>query len=233
MSATRRLVIFGTGSMGTFAAAHFNHEGDWQIAAFTAHRKFITGDSVQGVPLVPFETLVETHPPGEFAVFVALSYARMNRVRRNAFLEVKARGYHCASYVSKHARSLEPVVHGENVFINESVFQPNARVGHDVLIMSNNVIAHDVVIGDHSFISSGVVISGNVTVGERCFFGVNSCCRENITIAEGTLAGAGVTLLRSTKPNTAYIAPTPTAMALEADGEDFLVRPKFGSDPSA
>ena len=122
-----------------------------------------------------------------------------------------------------------PIEHGENVFINESVIQPHARIGDNVIIWSNNVIGHHAVVSDHCFMSSGVVISGYVRVGDSCFFGVNSCCRENIEIAEGTIVGAGVTLLRSTEPNELYMAPKPTSRKLKPGQEDFLVRRKAAS----
>lgn len=227
----QQLIIFGTGVIGDLVAAHFRHDSPWEVAAFTAHRAFIETDRFQGLPLVAFETLEASHPPGEFAVFVALSYSNTNQTRRRAYYECKDKGYSFASYVSPHARSLLPVKHGENVFINESIIQPHARIGNNVMIWSNNVIGHHAVVSDHCFISSGVVISGYVRVGDSCFFGVNSCCRESIEIAEGTIVGAGVTLLRNTKPNELYMAARPTSMKLMPGQEDFLVRRKGVSEP--
>lgn len=213
--------------MGELIAEHFDVDSPWRVVAFTADERFITEPSFRERPLIPFERLAETFAPGKADLFVALSYGRTNKTRRDAFVRAKALGYSFASYISPHARSLRPIEHGENVFINETTIQPHARIGSNVIIWSNNVIGHDSVIGDHTFISSGVVISGFVDVGPSCFFGVNSCTRESIVIGEGTVIGAGVTILRSTRPHTMYVAKTPDPRALGRDAEEFLVRPRF------
>lgn len=221
------LVIFGTGTMGQLIAEHFDHASPWRVAAFTADERFISEASFLGRPVIPFDRLGESYGPGQAHLFIALSYGKTNRTRRHAYERAKALGYSFASYVSPHARSLLPIVHGENVFINESTVQPHARIGNNVIIWSNNVIGHDSTIGDHTFISSGVVISGFVDVGASSFFGVNSSTRESIAIGEGTVVGAGVTILRSTRPHTMYVASSPRPRQLGSDADEFLVRPRF------
>jgi len=220
-----KLVIFGAGLMGRIVADYLAAQSDWEVVAFTAHQSFIKTPAFEGRPVVPFETVERDYPPAQHAMLVAISYAQGNRVRRGAYAAAKAKGYRLASWISPHARWVGPPVHGDNVFVAESTFQPRARLGNNVFVFSNNLIGHDAIIGDHCFISSGVSISGNVTVGEACFFGVNSCTRENLTIAEGTVVGAGVTLLRSTKPRTMYVAAAPKALPIEPGGDDFLIRP--------
>jgi sugar O-acyltransferase (sialic acid O-acetyltransferase NeuD family) len=227
VTAGGKVVIFGAGLMGRLMSDYLTADGAWEVAAFAAHERFITTSTFEGRPVVAFEAVERQYPPSAYAMFVALSYAQGNRIRRQAYLDARAKGYRLASFISPHARWIGPPVHGDNVFVAESTFQPRARLGSNVFVFSNNLIGHDAVIGDHCFISSGVTISGNVTVGQACFFGVNSCCRENVHIADGTVVGAGVTLLRSTKPATMYVAPAPKALTLDAGSDDFLVRPKF------
>lgn len=220
-----KLIIFGTGIMGDLTAQHFIHQSDWDVVAYTADAEYIKSDIHNGLPLVSFEDVTKKYPPKEAKMFVGLGYGKANTNRRSAYQRAKAAGYEFASFISPHALSLQPIVHGENVFINESTFQPNAVIGNNVIIWSNNVIGHNSSIGDHCFISSGAVISGGVRVGESCFFGVNSSCRENIEIADGSVIGAGTTVLRSTKPRQLLIAPEPTSIQLKEGQEDFLVRP--------
>jgi sugar O-acyltransferase (sialic acid O-acetyltransferase NeuD family) len=219
-----KLVIFGAGLMGRLVSDYLATGSEFDVVAYTAHERFLIADRFEGRPVVPFETLERSFPPPEHAMFVALSYAQGNRVRRQAYIDAKAKGYRLASWISPHARWVGPPVHGDNVFVAESTFQPRARLGSNVFVFSNNLIGHDAVIGDHCFISSGVAISGNVVVEEACFFGVNSCTRENLRVAAGTVVGAGVTLLRSTKPSTMYVATPSKALPLEPGADDFLVR---------
>lgn len=216
--------------MGDLIAEHFTHQSDWDVVAYTSDADYIEGDTHNGRPRVPFEEITKQYPPDDASMFVALSYGKANANRRSAFLRSKAAGYGFASFVSPHARSLAPIVHGENVFINESIFQPNAVIGSNVIIWSNNVIGHHATIGDHCFISSGAVISGGVRVHESCFFGVNSACRENIEIAEGSVIGAGTTVLRSTKAHQLLMAAEPKTLQLKPGQEDFLVRPAKSAD---
>jgi len=225
-----KLIIFGTGIMGDLTAQHFIHQSDWNVVAYTADADYVESDTHNGLPLVSFEDITTKYPPEEVRMFVGLGYGKANANRRSAYQRAKAAGYEFASFVSPHARSLKPIVHGENVFINESIFQPNTVIGNNIIIWSNNVIGHNAIIGDHCFISSGTVISGGVRVGESCFFGVNSSCRENIEIAEGSVIGAGTTVLRSTKPRQLLIAPEPTSLQLKQGQEDFLIRPSKQAD---
>jgi sugar O-acyltransferase (sialic acid O-acetyltransferase NeuD family) len=222
---SEKLVIFGAGLMGRLVSDYLATDGQFEVVAFTAHERFITAGRFEDRPVVPFESLERSYPAAQHQLFVAISYARGNQVRKQAYLDAKAKGYRLATWISPHARWASAPVHGDNVFIAESTFQPRVRVGSNVIMFSNNLIGHDAVIGDHCFVSSGVTISGNVVVDEACFFGVNSCTRENIRVAAGTIVGAGVTLLRSTKPRTMYVATPPKALPIEEGGDDFLVRP--------
>ena len=76
-----RVVIFGTGSFGELARFYFEHDSRLEPVAFTATADHISADTFQGLPLVPFESLDDSHPPDSFALFVAVGYAGVNRVR--------------------------------------------------------------------------------------------------------------------------------------------------------
>ena len=88
-----KLVIFGTGVMGDLIAEHFIHQSDWDVVAYTADADYVEGDTHNGFPLVPFEDIETRYPPGDTAMFVALSYGKANATRRSAFLRAKAAGY--------------------------------------------------------------------------------------------------------------------------------------------
>ena len=158
--------------------------------------------------MVDFEAVTRLYPPGEFAFFVALSYARMNRLRAEKFERVIELGYELASYRSSRCTflSAEPV--GRNCFILEdNTIQPNVRIGENVTLWSGNHIGHDSVIEDHCFISSHVVVSGNVRVGRYCFLGVNATLRNSITLGARTLVGAGAVIMADTEEGSVYLPP--------------------------
>jgi sugar O-acyltransferase (sialic acid O-acetyltransferase NeuD family) len=155
---------------------------------------------------VPFEEVTGRYPPGDFALFVALSYARMNRLRAEKYDAAQARGYELVSYVSSRSSYLTDAPVGKNCFILEdNTIQPFVTIGDDVTLWSGNHIGHDSVIEDHVFISSHVVVSGHCRIEPFCFIGVNATLRNGITIARATLVGAGSILMADTVPEGVYV----------------------------
>jgi sugar O-acyltransferase (sialic acid O-acetyltransferase NeuD family) len=201
-----RLVIFGTGDIGRLAHHYFTRDSPHEVVAFTVDAEYRTGDSFQGLPLVDAGLVAAAYPPGDHLMFVAISYAKMNRVRAAKYEQMKSAGYQLATYVSSRCSYLSDHPPGDNCFILEdNTVQPFARIGSNVTLWSGNHIGHDSVIGDHCFITSHVVVSGNVTVHPYCFIGVNATLRNSIEIAPETLIGAGAVIMKSTRPKGVYM----------------------------
>ena len=110
--------------------------------------------------------VTERFPPGDYEMFVALSYAKMNPVRAEKYAGMKAAGYQLVSYVSSKCSYLSLTPPGDNCFILEdNTVQPFVTIGNNVTLWSGNHIGHDATIEDHCFITSHVVVSGHVRVG--------------------------------------------------------------------
>ena len=201
-----RLVIFGAGDIARLAHHYFTTDSEHRVEAFVVDRAYRQSDAFLGLPLVDAEDLVARYPPSAFSLFVALSYARMNRVRAEKYRAMRSAGYSLVSYVSSRCTYLAQTPPGENCFILEdNTIQPFVTIGNNVTLWSGNHIGHDSRIGDHCFITSHVVVSGHVEVGERCFIGVNATLRNSLTIAPGTLIGAGSVIMKNTRPNEVYM----------------------------
>jgi sugar O-acyltransferase (sialic acid O-acetyltransferase NeuD family) len=201
-----RVVIFGAGDIARLAHFYFTSDTDHEVVAFTVDRAFRSGDSFLGLPLCDAEEVVSRYPPSAFAMFVALSYARMNRVRAEKYAAMKAAGYALLTYVSPRCTYLSQTPPGDNCFILEdNTVQPYVTIGNDVTLWSGNHIGHDSVIEDHCFIASHVVVSGRVRIGERSFVGVNATLRNAITLAPATLVGAGAVVMKDTRPGGVYM----------------------------
>jgi sugar O-acyltransferase (sialic acid O-acetyltransferase NeuD family) len=201
-----RLVIFGAGDIARLAHYYFATDSSHEVAGFVVDAAFRTADTFLGLPLSDAEDAVARYPPGEYSMFVALSYAKMNRLRAAKYAAMKAAGYHLESYVSSRCSYLAQTPPGDNCFILEdNTVQPFVTIGNDVTLWSGNHIGHDAVIEDHCFITSHVVVSGYVRVGARSFLGVNATLRNGITIAPETLVAAGAILMTSTTPKGVYI----------------------------
>ena len=203
-----RVVLFGTGDFARVAYAYLRDDSAHEVVAFTVHERFIETSELLGVPVVPYETLGETYPPGENAMFVAIGFSGVNRRRAEIFTECQERGYELITYVSSQAFVSKDVELGENCFVFEAnVIQPFVRIGDDVVLWSGNHIGHDAAIGDHCFIASHVVISGNVEVGPYTFIGVNATIRDGVRIAPACVIGAGALIMKDTVEEGVYSVP--------------------------
>jgi len=201
----KKLVVFGSGAIAELAHYYFTNDSDYEIVAFTVDGEYIEDPTLCGLPVVPFEEVAELYPPADHDFFVALSYARVNAVRKEKYLKAKELGYHLTSYISSHATVLNDGKIGENCFIFEdNTVQPFVTIGNNVTLWSGNHIGHHSTIKDHTFIASHVVVSGGVVIGEQCFLGVNATLRDHITIGDRAVIGAGVLLLSDAAEDSVY-----------------------------
>ena len=212
-----RLVIFGAGDIARLAHHYFTTDSPHRVVAFTVDRDYMADEAFLGLPLCAADEVVARYPPGDFQMFVALSYSRMNHVRAAKYAEMKGAGYRLETYISSRCTYLaEPP--GDNCFILEdNTIQPFVTIGNNVTLWSGNHIGHDSTIEDHCFIASHVVVSGHVRVGEYSFIGVNATLRNSITIAPETLIGAGAIVMKSTRPKQVYIPERAKLFAKTSD----------------
>jgi sugar O-acyltransferase (sialic acid O-acetyltransferase NeuD family) len=202
------VVIFGVKDTASLAHFYLRHDSEHRVVGFTVHREFLPeSGEFEGLPTVAFEDLISHFPPGQVHAFAPMTYRKMNRPRRDVYLELKARGYPLISYVSSRATCFPETPIGENCFILEdNTIQPFTAIGNNVVLWSGNHIGHHSVIRDHVFFTSHVVLSGHCTVGEYCFLGVNATIKDQVTLAEGTLVGMGAIITKNTEPWSLYRA---------------------------
>lgn len=204
------IIIFGAGEIAELADVYFAGDSAFRVAAFTVDRSHLKAADLRGRPIIAFEDLADSHPPDRHAVFVALSYARLNAFRAEKVAAARAKGYKLASYVSSRASVPADFQAGDNCFILEdNTIQPFARIGRNVTLWSGNHIGHHSVIEDDVFVASHAVISGGVTIGQGSFIGVNATIRDHVTIGRQCVIGAGALVLED-QPDFAVVAPRGT-----------------------
>ncbi len=202
----RNLVIFGSGEIAQLAHYYFTADSEYKVVGFTVDAQYLTESRFCGLPVVPFEVVAEQFPPSENVFFVALSYSKLNALRREKYLAAKELGYQLVSYISSRATVLNDGRIGENCFIFEdNTIQPFVSIGNNVTLWSGNHIGHHSTVHDHTFIASHVVVSGGVVIGEQCFIGVNATLRDHITVGDRCVIGAGALLLGDAEPDGLYI----------------------------
>lgn len=203
---TKPLVIFGTGDIAQLAHYYFHSDTEHEVAAFTVDASHLQANEFCGLPVVAFEEVAHRYPPDRYDFFVALSYSKLNAIRKDKFLAAKEKGYQLVSYISSRATVLNNGLIGDNCFILEdNTIQPFVRIGHNVSLWSGNHIGHHSVIRDHTFMASHVVVSGGVDIGEQCFVGVNVTLRDHIKVGDRCVVGAGALLLADAAAEGVYI----------------------------
>lgn len=214
----KKIVIFGIGDIAKLAHYYFVHDSDFEVVAFTADPEFIECQEYLGLPVVPFNAVSKQYPPDQYAMFIAISYQKINKVRAEKYDAAKTLGYSLVSYISSKATILNDYDIGDNCFILEdNTIQPFVKIGNNVTLWSGNHIGHDAVIKDHCFIASHVVVSGFVVIEPYCFLGVNATLRNNITIAQGCVIGAGALILKDTDEFGVYVTSPATLHQLRSD----------------
>lgn len=202
----KQLVIFGASEISQLAHYYFSNDSEYKVAAFIVDAAYIKESSFCNLPVVAFEEVLTNYPAEDYDFFVALSYSKLNAIRKEKFLTVKRMGYGLASYVSSRSNVLNNHDIGENCFILEdNTIQPFVKIGSNVTLWSGNHIGHHSVIKDHTFIASHVVVSGGVEIGEQCFIGVNATLRDHIKVGDRCVVGAGALLLSNAEQEGVYI----------------------------
>jgi sugar O-acyltransferase (sialic acid O-acetyltransferase NeuD family) len=199
-----KLVVFGTSEITEIADFYFKFHEIADVAAFTVDDDYCKESSFCGKPLVPFSEVAKKFSPESHKGFVAISYAKMNKIREQKYVDMKEAGYELISYVSPKCSNYAKSI-GDNCFIFEdNTIQPFVTIGNNVTLWSGNHIGHHSHIGDNNFISSHVVISGGVTVEPNCFLGVNATLRDHITIGRECLIAAGALITKDCEPYGVY-----------------------------
>jgi len=191
MKKNKKLIIFGASAFAEIAFEYFMHDSKFEVVAFTVSDALKTKDTLNDLPIVPFETIEERFPPSNYEIFIALVYNQLNRNRIKFYDEAISKGYKLASYISSKAFVWHNVEIGDNTFIFENnTIQPFVKIGSNNIFWSGNHIGHHSQIGSHNFISSQVVISGFCTIGNANFFGVNSTIGNNLSIGTDCFLGS-------------------------------------------
>ncbi|MDX9670482.1 MULTISPECIES: acetyltransferase [unclassified Pseudomonas] len=202
----RKLVIFGSGDIAQLAHFYFSTDSSFEVVAFTVDSEYIQAPIFCGLPVVAFEDILSCYPVETHDMFIALSYSKLNAVRKEKYLAAKVLGYTLANYISSRATVLNEGRIGDNCFILEdNTLQPFVSIGNNITLWSGNHIGHHSTIQDHTFIASHVVISGGVHIGEQCFIGVNATLRDHIKVEDKCVIGAGTLLLADAEAEGVYI----------------------------
>src|SRR3954454_3833742 len=99
-----KVIIFGVQDFAQLAHFYLRHDSNHEVVAFSVNEQYLPDSkSFQGLPVVTFENIEQTHPPADFHFFAPMSPSRMNRLRETVYRQIKDKGYELISYVSSKA----------------------------------------------------------------------------------------------------------------------------------
>lgn len=212
------IVLFGTGLIAELAHFYLSNDSPHDVVAFTVDGAHVSAPSMRGLPIVPFEGVEKHYPPDAYGMFISLGRAQMNKLRESRYRAAKARGYELITYISSRATIWPDVEIGDNCFIQENtVVQPFATVGNNVVIWGGCHIGHHSLVGDHCFLSPHVVVSSEVTIDPSCFLGAGATITDGVTVARECSIGAEALIMRGTKPREVYVGHRAQLVPIPSD----------------
>ncbi len=213
-----KVVLYGTGQIASVLHTYLAYDSPHEVVAFTVEGARIESSTLLGLPVVPFEQIVERYPPDDVSMLIAVGFQRVNRLRAERYRTAKQLGYELITYIHSSATTWPDLVIGDKcVVMEQTVVQPYAVIGDDVTLGPGSCVGHHSTIGDHCLLASHVDVSGNVRVDEYCFLGANSTLRDGITVGPGCVIGANVAILRDTGANEVHVGPRAEILPVPSD----------------
>ena len=200
-----KVIIYGNGRIAKIIYHYVKEKFD--IVSFTADKNIIEEDSIEGLPLIPFEEIEYKYSPKNHRMLIAVGYVKMNKIREIKYKEAKEKGYQFINYIHPSVEIYDNTKIGNNNIILEHVaIQPYVNIGNGNFIWSNATVAHGVTIEGMNWITSGVVVSGDTVIKSKCFLGVNATIGHNIVIEDENFIGANTLVTKNTKEKEVYIS---------------------------
>jgi len=208
----RKLVIFGARGFAELAHYYFTHDSPYAVAAFTVDGAYLTDTTNRGLPVVPFDELLQHYPPADHDLFVAVGIGGVNRHRAAKVAEAEAKGYQMASFLSSRADVASDLELRPNTMVMERAgIQPFVTIGRNSIIWSTTRIGFRTRIGDHCWVVSAL-LGESVTIGDYSFVGLGSTIAPHVAVGRSNVIGAGARVVRDTKDEEVYrgVASTPS-----------------------
>lgn len=220
------IIVFGTGKIAEVVYYYLKHESEFEVKAFTCDSDYIADELFAGLPVLPFEEITATHPPEDYAMFIALGYQDLNRTRAQRVAQARSMGYTLISYVHRDAGLPADTEVGENCFImNQTHIQPKVSLGDNVFVWSGALVGHHSTVGDNCWVTSTASICGQVTLGKNVFIGANATIGNDLRIGDNCLLGSNTLITKDLQEGAVVVEKS--SEVLRINSEQFLRMSKF------
>ena len=195
----KNIVIFGVGDFARLLKYYIEIDDNRKVVAFTVDKEYINNDEFCELPVVEFETLEKEYSTREYEILIAIGNSKMNQVRENVFYRCKEKGYQVATYIHSSCSVHSKDIGEGNIFLENCLIYPYAKIGNGNLLWDHVLISHDCVVGDFNTFSSYADLCGYVKIRNNGYFGKHCILNDYIEVESYTLIGAGAYAKNNTK----------------------------------
>ena len=211
--------VFGASALAKVLLSYLKQEGK-EPEGFVVDDAWCREETFCDLPLIPFSKMKECFPAGEYGVYVAIGYGKMNAVRRDAFLRLRGMGYGTPNYLHASVLNAAYAMGEGNLVFPGVILDAGSEIGDGNIFYPAALIAHDSRIGSFNFFAPRAALAGDITVGDRCFFGLNCSVKNDLRIGDRCLIGAGA-FAAADLPEGSVLA-APRSVLLEKDSETII-----------
>lgn len=192
----RSYVLIGSGGHARVVAEVLRKLGQ-EIAFATSINEEDHGGTIDGIPIVGDDSLVELHDPGDIELVLGVGAPKSGSIRRDIWRRFDVQGYCAATVIDPSAIIARDTVVGAGAQIMAgAIIQPGCRIGAGTIVNTGAVVDHDSTIGSFAHIAPGTTLCGNVVVGDNTLVGAGSTIVPGSTVADNCMIPAGTVVIK-------------------------------------
>ena len=200
----KKLIIYGNGKIAAMLF-HFI-KNDFNVVAFCVDDHCIEQNTLEGMPVIPFEGITEQYETDSHCMIIAVGFTEMNTIRCDRFYAARELGYELINYIHPSV-SLNNVEIGiNNIILDHVSIHPGCKIGDSNFISSNTNIGHGCIINDNCWINAGVGLGGDVILDDNCFIGINATISHGVVLNKETFVGANSLINHDTEDKSVYLS---------------------------
>jgi len=184
-----KISLFGAGGHGRVVARQIRERWPGADLCFGDMHK-PCGSRINDIP-VTF-TAPDAISGGHLIVTIGDNGLRA-RLQQSAITSGVAVGY----FIADPERFFGPPPGVGSMILAGAVVNSDVLLGAGVIVNSGAIVEHDSEIGDFCHLAPGSVLAGGTVLGTRVFVGAGAQVVNQAHVAEGTVIGAGATVIRS------------------------------------
>jgi sugar O-acyltransferase (sialic acid O-acetyltransferase NeuD family) len=181
-----KLLLYGSTQFSTTVRELARHCGFEVAGVIDQHS---SGNKILG----SFEEVTLSHPPGDYAMALAVGYRDL-AARWQAWERIRAAGYATPALIHPNSYVADSATVGAGAMIMAgALVDVHARIGEAAVIWPGACINHDTHIGANSFMSPGSIVCGCSSIGSNTFVGAGAVVVDHVSIPDNSfLQAAGL-----------------------------------------